>query len=417
MKRLKLINLALKHRDGIMVLFYLVYAVILDYALMVVASAFYYEGFFYISNPDRTLLSYGLVIFLAYATGKFIVDKISSLFYVGFFCMFIVPGIVYFMRTDTEYWQVLLLSGGYVWLLIVSNIINRIPFKINNGHNQTISYSILFSITILTYGLAIYYLGFKFNLDLYKVYDIRSHFLERIHFPLGYFVIWQGNIINPLLFYWTVQKNRYLFTGVIIVSQIYLFSVTGFKIFLFSLVFSYLFARYSKPLKLLMPILLSIIVALSCGIYLYIGNVWCLSLIARRTLFTPAQITYYYFDFFHDNPLVYLSDSALKYLFTYPYMLPSPLIIGIRYFDSQSANTGIFGNAYMNFGIPGVFLFVSVLPFILSIFDRIAASKEDIASLIMASVAMTLVSIINSGLLTVLLTHGMLLALLLAFFI
>ena len=417
MNRSKRIHLTSPRRDGIMVFIYLVYAMILDYSLWHVARLFHYEGFVYMSAPDRTLISYGLVIILAYATEKFLVDKISGLFCVGLFCMFVVPGIVYFMRSDTEYWHVILLSGAYTWLLVFSTLINKIPIKINYANNMTIFYSIIFGITILTYGFAIYYLGFKFNLDFSVVYEIRDHFLKSKNFLLGYLVIWQGNIINPLLFYYAVEKSRYLFAGVIIGFQFYLFSVTGLKTFFFSLVFSYLVARYSKSLKLFMPILFSIIVVLSCIIYLYQGSVWSLAIFVRRTLFTPAQITYYYFDFFQNNPLVYLSDSVLRYLFDYPYLLPSPLLIGIRYFDGQSANTGIFGNAYMNFGALGVFLFVSLFSFILSVFDRIAESKEDKVSLIIASVAMTLISIINSGLLTVMLTHGMFLALVLAFFI
>ena len=417
MNRSKRIHLTSPRRDGIMVFIYLVYAMILDYSLWHVARLFHYEGFVYMSAPDRTLISYGLVIILAYATEKFLVDKISGLFCVGLFCMFVVPGIVYFMRSDTEYWHVILLSGAYTWLLVFSTLINKIPIKINYANNMTIFYSIIFGITILTYGFAIYYLGFKFNLDFSVVYEIRDHFLKSKNFLLGYLVIWQGNIINPLLFYYAVKKNRYLLAGIIIGFQIYLFSVTGLKTFFFSLVFSYLVARFSKSLKLFMPILFSIIVVLSCIIYLYQGSVWSLAIFVRRTLFTPAQITYYYFDFFQNNPLVYLSDSALRYLFDYPYLLPSPLLIGIRYFDGQSANTGIFGNAYMNFGALGVFLFVSLFSFILSVFDRIAESKEDKVSLIIASVAMTLISIINSGLLTVMLTHGMFLALVLAFFI
>ena len=417
MKGSKLISLASKHRDSIVVLFYMVYAVTLDCALCLVAQLFHDEGFMYVSDPIKTLFSYGLVIILAYGTEKFIVDKISGLFCVGLFCMFIVPGIVYFMRTDTEYWHVLLLSAAYTWLLIVSAFINKIPFKINNGNNKTIFYVVIFSITILTYGLAIYYLGFKFNLDFSIIYEVRDNFLKNKNVLLGYLVIWQGNIVNPLLFYYTVKKDQYHFAGAIIVCQIYLFSVTGFKIFLFSLVFSYLFARYWKSLKFLMPILFSIIVAVSCVIDLYIGNGWFLNFLVRRTLFSPVQTTYYYFEFFHKNPLVYLSDSVLKYIFDYPYIVSPPLLIGVRYYDGQSANTGIFGNAYMNFGVSGVFLFVSILSFILFIFDRIATSKEANTSLIIASVAMTLISVMNSGLLTVMLTHGMLLALLLAFFL
>jgi hypothetical protein len=396
---------------------YLLYAIILDYGLWLLARVFDYEGFVYVSNPIRTLFSYSLIMISAYGINKFIIDKISGLFFVAIFCLLIEPGLVYFMRGNVDYWQAFLLLGGYIWLLLFYKILNKIPFKIHSLHNKTIFYGIILAMTIFTYGSTIYYLGFKFNLDLSKVYEIRDYFMRNKTFLMGYLVIWQGNIINPLLFYYALEKNRYLFAAVIIIFQFYLFSVTGLKIFFFSLMFSYVVARYSKSLKLLIPALLSIIVVLSCFIYLYIGNVWFLALFVERTLFIPAQITYQYFEFFHNNPLIYLSDSVLKHIVEYPYLLPVPLTIGLRYYEGGSCNTGIFGNAYMNFGIPGVFLFVSLLAFILSIFDKIAASKEPNSSMIIASVAITLISIINSGLLTVMLTHGMLLALVLAFLI
>jgi len=203
--------------------------------------------------------------------------------------------------------------------------------------------------------------------------------------------------------------------GLIIISQIYLFSITGIKLFLFSLIFSYLVTHFFKHLKILIPAALIIIIALSSVIYVFLYNVWPLAILVKRTLFIPAQITFYYFDFFQNNPFVYLSDSIFKSVIKYPYLLPAPLIIGIRYYNGQSCNTGIFGNAYMNFGIYGVFIFITTFTLILSLFDRIIESKGRNETLILASVAMTLISIINSGFLTVLLTHGMILSLILAF--
>jgi hypothetical protein len=418
LKELKLVSLARQHRNVVVVIFYFLYAVTLDYGLRFVGRVYDYEGFVYLSDPVRVPFSYLLVIISAYVSGRSILDRVSNFFCTGLFCLLIVPGIVYFMRSDIEYWKLFLLVGGYLWLLISCHVVRKCVFKIKGiGSSRPALYALILIVTTATYGLAIYYLGFKINLGISEVYEVRDHFLRNKNFLLGYLMGWQGNIINPLLFYFAIQKRHILLAGVVVGLQAYLFSITGEKLFLFSLVFSYFVARFSKRFDLIFPILLSAIIILSCLVYRYTEYVWFLALFVERTLFIPAQITFQYIDFFHNNPFVYLSNSVLRYFFNYPYFLSPPLMIGIRYYDGGSANTGIFGNAYMNFGIVGIVVFIGLFSFILSLFDRMEASKPMESPLILASVAMPLFSIVNSGLLTVLLTHGMLLALLIAYLI
>ncbi len=402
----------------VIVLSYFLYAVSLDYGLRTVGRVYNYEGFIYLSDPIRVPFSYLLIMISAYVSGRFILDRVSRFFCAGLFCLLIVPGIVYFMKTDIEYWKLLLMVGGYLWLLTGCHVFRKYKFRINGvGNNGPALYAVVFLITAATYGLAVYYLGFKINLDISKVYEVRDDFLKNKNFLLGYLVLWQGNIVNPFLFYFAIQKRRFLLAGAVVGLQAYLFSITGVKLFLFSLVFSYFVARFSKRFNLSFPVLLSAIVILSCLIYRYTANVWFLALFVKRTLFTPSQIAFQYIDFFHNNPFTYLSDSVLRYFLKYPYILPPPLMIGIRYHQGGSANTGILGNAYMNFGIIGIFVFFGLLSFILCLFGRIEASRRRESRLILACVAMPLLSIINSGLLTVLLTHGLFLALLIAYFI
>ncbi len=415
---MRIVSFARKYSDVAIVLFYFLYAVSLDYGLGMIGHVYSYEGSIYLSDPIRIPFSYFLVMISAYVVGKFNLDRVAGFFCVGLFCLLIVPGIIYFMRTDVEPWKLLLLVGGYLWLLTGCHVFRKFRFKIKGvGRGRFALYAVVFLITAATYGLAVYYWGGKINLDISKVYEVRDDFLRNKNFLLGYLVIWQGNIINPFLFYFAMQKKHFFLAGAVAGLQAYLFSITGVKLFLFSLVFSFFVARFSKRFNLLFPVLLSVIVILSCLIYRYAENVWFLSLFVRRTLFIPAQITFQYIDFFHSNPFTYLSDSVLRHFLKYPYILPPPLMIGIRYYEGGSANTGILGNAYMNFGIIGILVFVGLFSFILSLFDRIEAFRQKESRLILACVAMPLLSITNSGLLTVLLTHGMFLALLISYFI
>jgi hypothetical protein len=67
----------------------------------------------------------------------------------------------------------------------------------------------------------------------------------------------------------------------------------------------------------------------------------------------------------------------------------------------------------MHFGVAGVFVFSTILSIILVVFDKIAVKlKED--GPYFALLATPIISLTNSGLFTVLLTHGVLLAFVLA---
>jgi|MudIll2142460700_1097286.scaffolds.fasta_scaffold01901_5 hypothetical protein len=396
---------------------YILYALILDISLWFVAEAFAYEGYIYRFDAGKTLFSYGLALSLIFLHLRYSSSRISGMFCQGIFCLFVLPLLIYFMRSDSAYSHAVLVVSGYVCLLLCCHFLARVPLKISFRGNRYIFYGSIAFLSIGTYALLFHHFRIQFNLDLSSVYETRDHFIQNMNPLLGYMVIWQGNIINPLLFYLAVNRKKYLFIFMIIFFQAYLFGVTGMKIFAFSLFFAYLLARFSEHLRIFLPVSLMAVVAVSCLLYWYQGNVWPIGLFVRRTLFTPSQLTFEYFDFFSQNPLVFLSDSLFKRFLSYPYPLPPQLMIGIRYYEGASANVGIFGNSYMHFGALGIFLFLSILSIFLVFFDKMVARKSENSAAFVAMVATPIVSLINSGFFTVLLTHGLFLSIFLAFFV
>ena len=94
------------------------------------------------------------------------------------------------------------------------------------------------------------------------------------------------------------------------------------------------------------------------------------------------------------------------------------MIIRIRlkiYYGSpqNNANTGIVGDAYMNFGFAGLALWGIILIIILKLVDS-CSNRVDIRVGV-AAIAMPTITLMNSALLTNLLTHGLLLSLLLLY--
>ena len=98
---------------------------------------------------------------------------------------------------------------------------------------KTVRYSIFIGLSIIVLYMIYKYLGFSFNFDFTKVYDIRARFVK-VKIPLaGYLFNWSAYIVNPVFFAIFIQKKKWIYTAIVIVIQLLLFSATGNKIFLF----------------------------------------------------------------------------------------------------------------------------------------------------------------------------------------
>ena len=265
---------------------------------------------------------------------------------------------------------------------------------------------------------AIYnYLGFSFNLDLTKVYDIRTQY-KKIEIPLaGYYFNWMGQVINVTFFALFIRKKKWIFAALIAVLQLLLFSSTGNKTFLFALPFALALMWVSSrknPLFLVAVGMIALMI-LAMLSYLVVDDVWISSLFTRRMLLVPANLAFYYFDFFSSNGPIFLSHSIFRFFLNYPYPLKPPHLIAMVYYDKPdiAANNGIVGDAFMNFGFLGLFFWSILLVIILKLVDSCSKGKD--IKIGIAVVALPVIALTNSALLTCLLTHGIFLALLLLY--
>ncbi len=274
---------------------------------------------------------------------------------------------------------------------------------------------VVFSIIVLS--MSYKYLGFSFNLDLTKVYDIRSQYVEA-KIPLaGYLFHWQAYIVNPVIFAIFITRKKWIYTGLIIIFQVLLFSNTGHKTFLFALPFILILIWIITRKNSLAYIAggLSTMILLGMLSYWLIADVWISSLFTRRLLLIPAQLSFFYYDFFSKHDYVLLSHSIFRFFLDYTYHLDPAHLIGMVYLNNPQtgANTGIVGDAYMNFGLIGLVIWSILLVIILKLLD--ACSKGKDIKIGIAAIAMPTITFTNSALLTSLLTHGLLLALILLY--
>ena len=252
----------------------------------------------------------------------------------------------------------------------------------------------------------------RLNFDLSLVYAFREE-LELAQLPLaGYLIPWQANVVNMALLAYAAHRRRWLALCAVLAAQVLLFGMTNHKAFLFApaLVLGILWLART-PLRVAWGIVggAALVVVVAWILYLATEEVTIPSIFVRRLFFVPAELHLWYYDFFSSpgNPFVTLSNSLLASVASYPYDESVPYVLGWAYAGVEiGANAGWMADAYAHFGFAGVVVFAAVLGVVLRVLDGVGSSSP--LSLAAAIVAVPSMALVNSGLFTVLLTHGLL---------
>jgi hypothetical protein len=140
-------------------------------------------------------------------------------------------------------------------------------------------------------------------------------------------------------------------------------------------------------------------------------EVWAKAIIINRFLFIPAQLNFYYYDFFSQNPKIFWTDSKwllIGKIIDYPYSLPLQMVIGDTYFNNPetNANTGWIGSGYAHAGFFGMMIYAIIIGLIFKYLDF--KSKILDKNFIIISFSPFIVSLFfSSDLKTVFITHGL----------
>ncbi len=255
----------------------------------------------------------------------------------------------------------------------------------------------------------------RLSFDLTAVYEVREEFLTRIAPLMGYLVPWQGYVLNPALLLLALRRRSLLLGLTGLALQLLLFGMTGFRAFLFIpalLLVFYLIARRRQLAAIVLSGMLAVI-GIALVLYAWLDQPLIPLLLVDRVIVVPAEIHYWYYDFFgvHRQALLQLSHSVLAPFATSHYHAPIAEVIGWTYMGSAaSANVGLFGDAYANFGFAGCAVFALLFTLVLKAVD--AAGRATDPRVAAALLAVPAFELVNSGLLTTLLTHGLALAIL-----
>jgi hypothetical protein len=246
---------------------------------------------------------------------------------------------------------------------------------------------------------------------LASVYDTRAQFASEVGGALGaaYIVPWAGNAINPMLMALGMARRRIGLFALGVGGELLIYANTGFK--------SVLFAIALVPLVYLTVSVarrsFGLVAAVATPVILIIGvnlssltGEWSLTL-ARRLFATPGQLGWYYHDYFSDHPTYQLSHSFLGWLFSSPYTVEPPDLIGHAYFpdSNPNANASLWADAFANFGVGGILGFAVVLGLVLLFVDGLGRRRD--ARVFGPMLAVAGLTLAESALFTTLLTLGL----------
>lgn len=351
--------------------------------------------------------------------------KLSELVIQIFFIISYIPFTTFYAFTNSQ--RLWFYTVTFFWVLVI--LLSKL-FKIKVEYKSLKEAKF---IKFLIIGFAIFIIfrvilkleniEIKFTLGS-EVYDIRKEFNKlNISFIERYILSWIAKVINPLLilyFFWKTYDKKdiksFSLFFLFLFLQLVLFSITGHKFYLFIIPFVIFFSLFIKKKNFLINFLV-----IMCGIiifcfivYLSTNSILPAGIIIRRGLIVPAQLSFYYYDFFKEKPL-YLSHSIFKIFIKYPFNLPPPNLIGAVYFNNPftNANNGIPADGFINFGFLGVTLWAIIFVFLLKISDNIV--KYTNSKIFYPMFIVSFLNTLNSALLTSILTHGLIILYIIAY--
>lgn len=408
----------LGHSLWFMVTFCL-FRVSLDYSYVVFVHPYFeYGGFNLEVLPFNYIVSWAFTFLLVAlcrpnlkSAGDFIVLIWSAtillplLSYYGLAAKSIYPILVSFL-SFLIFWSIINFNGRHKI---------RVP-RVKSGLSIAYNISLIFILILIVWFFvsgAVRY----FNLDLTKVYDYRELSFEATSKGIMAYVNgWVYNIFSVFAMSFSLYKRNYVVLALLIVIQIFFFGVSAHKSVLFlPLLILAIWKYFSSSRKLaIVPIGLTVLVFFCLGAWLWFDNILLPSMFVRRVFFTPATLTYSYFEFFQFNPHIYWGNSVLSLFVDYHYNVGVSELIGIYRGSYSNANNGLVASGYAHAGLFGVIIYSVILGVVVKLVDSQSRHLPTWFSLCLIIVPIRN-ALSSSDLFTVLLTHGLILAIFLLY--
>lgn len=396
------------------VLLILTYRLALDLTYLFAISPLYtYNGFITDLIPLRYFLSWMSLLAFAPFIARLTEDlRPSSILVTMLNAIYFVPLTSYYGCCGTEFAFLCTALAYWALLLIFQFCIPSpalVPLTVH--HTERLAKFLTAFSVLLVFYISGRYTGFRITLNFIDVYGIRAESKGyQIPVILNYLLSWMP-VLMALLITWWLKRKKYGIVLLMVVAYLFLFSISAQKstFFFLLLVLGGWFLYRSWMLRWHTALLTML--AGICTAAKTVGFILPASLIFRRLMYLPVQISQQRYELFQKEPLSLFRDSIMgKFSFDALYSTTIPRITGeFRGYLQESANNGLLGDLFANLPLfPGLLLMPLVLVLCFRLLDLAAGrTPQWIIVIICVYFAM---SFSNGSWSTVLLSGGFLLA-------
>lgn len=315
-------------------------------------------------------------------------------------------------------------SGYFMALVCFTHILQcflcrflKIHMKVFKIRGSWLQNSVIIFITVasLLWTFLNYGIPSLQALNFSEVYEIRAN--NKVYGIFNYIIPCFFSVVLPITIIESVRKRKWHTLVLFFGMSLYLYLVYAHKSWFFAALFAmliYLAVKkelYVKACCVGLPILLG---ATTLFFEITRKGIMLPSLLVRRIFFVPADIKFEYYSFFSENQKLYFAEGQIGRLLRIvsPYEKNVAIIIGEQLGESgTSCNTGYLADGYAQMGTVGVLLMAVLLVLILKVVDIV--SKNGLLALNFGVLSYSLFSLNDSALLTILLTGGLFLSIIL----
>lgn len=394
----------------------IIFRICLDMAYIVCIVPYWgYTGLFRFDwNIKKMVISY-IMSFLFCAVTPVIDNSIASVFFNTQLYISIIPMLTLYAYSGSSFRTIfvifLVISEEWLIYLLLSKIAKK-KLKMANKRKIQIARSFLISLVLIILFITIKKVGFSNGfsaMNFYNVYDIREVTKADMGIIESYLLPWATKVIIPFYMVYCLNLKKWKTLFFLVLTQFYFYLAYANKVVLFTVIM--LFIVYIFLEKNCLKWLYekgSILAILLIVIYDGILGKWSIlsSLLIRRVFFIPAMLKFSYHEFFLHREKVFYANGLIGKIFhiNSPYSKSIPNLIGQYLGMNGYMNTGYLGETYANIDLWGMFLVGFLL--IIYIFSLEKFSDEINPKVSLTSSIYLLFSFNEGAFLTILLTYG-----------
>lgn len=378
------------------------------------AKVFWYQGYYNYTGVSffKFLLCTLLVVFFTYY-GKNIESGFVKVTYYICLVLLLYGEIVSYVCDNSTNLIMIIIVSLFLLLLPTTEKINA-DVRLYSSLSQGNKGQIIFLLSIVLFLPFLRYIS-QINIEnllLKDIYETRTLFRNNSSgsSAIGYIKEPLSRVLLPLLLVIGIERKNKMYIALSSVMILYIFLCGGLKSIMFGLLSVLFFYKGDYSEKLLRFVkILSIVCVIGVLLYYFFDYDSIISIL-RRLFILPARLNKYYVDYFTNN-WTYYRHSGLSLNQNPEYSIGISNYVGDYVIgNGTNANTGLFVEGYYSFGMLGGILYLMIPLFIITIFNSIKLDGK------FFGIFFVYLYYFNTAILsTLLLTHGLLFFIFMAF--